>query len=98
MKERALQDLISVGPVTQRLLVSMGITTVAELALRDPESLFREVCRKRRKQQDPCLLDVFHAAVAQARNPRLPLGQCCWWYWSKVRKAGSGLRASGSRT
>lgn len=89
MKKRALQDLISVGPVTRRLLNSMGVNTVAELALRNPEMLFREVCRKRRKQEDPCLLDVFHAAVAQARNPHLPLEQCCWWYWSRVRKTAA---------
>ncbi len=86
MPERKLQDLVSVGPATRSLLASMGVNTVEELALRNPEALFQEVCRKRRKQQDPCLLDVFHAAVAQARNPRLPLEQCCWWYWSRVRK------------
>jgi hypothetical protein len=32
--------------------------------------------------------------VAQAKNPRLPLEQCQWWYWSRKRKAG---RHQGSR-
>jgi hypothetical protein len=31
-------------------------------------------------------LDVFVAAVAQARDPNLPIEQRQWWYWSKVRK------------
>ena len=38
------------------------------------------------QHQDICCLDVFRAAVAQARNPRLPAEQCQWWYWSKRRK------------
>jgi hypothetical protein len=33
-------------------------------------------------------LDVFRAAVAQARNPQLPAEQCQWWYWSRLRKRG----------
>jgi len=36
------------------------------------------------------VLDVFRAAVAQARDPRLPAEQCQWWYWSRKRKAGAG--------
>jgi hypothetical protein len=27
------------------------------------------------------------AAVAQAKDPHLPLEQCQWWFWSKKRKA-----------
>ncbi len=96
MPERKLQDLISVGPGTRRLFASLGINTVAELALREPESLFHEVCRRRRKRQDPCLLDVFHAAVAQARNPHLSIEQCCWWYWSAVRKAAAKPSKAGN--
>jgi hypothetical protein len=91
MPERKLQDLISVGPATRQALASLGVHTVEELALREPQTLYREISRKRRKQQDPCLLDVFQAAVAQARNPHLPLEQCCWWYWSRVRKTGFRL-------
>jgi hypothetical protein len=39
------------------------------------------------KSQDICCLDVFSAAVAQARNPQLPAEQRQWWYWSRKRKA-----------
>jgi hypothetical protein len=31
-------------------------------------------------------LDVFRAAVAQAKDPQLPADQCQWWYWSRNRK------------
>jgi len=86
-EERDLQDLISVGPAIRRDFELLGIRTVAELAKHEPRALYDKLCRKTGKRQDPCVLDVFCAAVAQARNPRVPLDQCKWWYWSGVRKA-----------
>jgi hypothetical protein len=88
-KERRLEDLISVGPATRRQFALSGIHTVAELARRDPETLYREFCRRTRKRQDICVLDVYRAAVAQARNPGLPIEECVWWYWSRLRKASA---------
>jgi hypothetical protein len=41
------------------------------------------------RHQDICVLDVFEAAVAQARNPLLPAEQCQWWYWSRRRKSSA---------
>jgi hypothetical protein len=96
--ERRLQDLWSVGPAIRRDLAMLGINAVAELARRKPESMYRELCRKTRERQDICVLDVFHAAVAQARDPNLPVEQCVWWYWSRVRKtAQPGNRRTGER-
>jgi predicted RecB family nuclease len=95
--ERSLQDLWSVGPAIRRDLAMLGINTVAELARRKPESMYRELCRKTRQRQDVCVLDVFHAAVAQARDPSLPTDQCVWWYWSRVRKAKSRAANTGVR-
>jgi predicted RecB family nuclease len=89
LRERKLQDLISVGPAIRRDFEMLGVHTVNELARRDPEVLYRELCRKTKTRQDVCVLDTFRAAVAQARDPRLPAEQCVWWYWSRVRKAGA---------
>jgi hypothetical protein len=86
-QERRLQDLISVGPAIVRDFELMGIRSVAELRRRNPEKLFEKLCRVTGKAQDICCLDVFRAAVAQARDPRLPAEQCQWWYWSRQRKA-----------
>ncbi|HEV2492342.1 MAG TPA: hypothetical protein VG204_04645 [Terriglobia bacterium] len=44
-----------------------------------------------------CCFDVFSAAVAQARNPRLPVAQCRWWYWSRKRKASEHEKRPGRR-
>ena len=86
-QERRLQDLISVGPAMARDFELMGIRSVSELGRRNPEKLYEKLCRVTGKAQDICCLDVFRAAVAQARNPRLPAEQCQWWYWSRQRKA-----------
>ena len=88
-ESRKLTDLISVGPAMQRDFELLGVRSVAQLARRDPQSLYQSLCRVAPQHQDICCLDVFQAAVAQARNPRLPAEKCVWWYWSRKRKAGS---------
>ncbi len=85
-KQRKLRDLISVGPAIAADFALLGINTVAELATHEPEALYQKLCRKTGTRQDPCVLDTFRAAVAQARDPLLPLEKCKWWYWSGVRK------------
>ena len=85
--ERRLDDLVSVGPAMARDFKLLGIRSVGQLARRNPEKLYERFCEITGKAQDVCCLDVFRAAVAQARNPHLPLEQCQWWYWSRLRKA-----------
>jgi hypothetical protein len=67
----------------------LGINTVAELARREPEALYRELSRKMRSRQDICVLDTFRAAAEQVRDPSLPPEKCVWWYWSRVREASA---------
>lgn len=86
-KEGRLQDLISVGPAIARDFELLGVKSVAQLAKRNPEKLFERLCHVTGQAQDICCLDVFRAAIAQARNPELPMEQCQWWYWSRRRKA-----------
>jgi len=95
-EERKLIDLVSIGPAMLEDFELLGITSVSQLRRRSPERLYRELCRLRRQRIDPCCLDVFVAAVAQAKDPDLPIEQRQWWYWSKLRKAGEG-RSSRSR-
>jgi len=90
--ERQLSDLVSIGPAMLRDFERLGIHTVAQLARRNPQSLYEGLCRATGQAQDLCVLDVFSAAVAQARNPRLPAAQCQWWYWSRRRKVAEASR------
>lgn len=89
MDARKLQDLVSVGPAIRRDFEMLGIRTVADLAHHDPQVLYNELCRRTHTRQDPCVLDTFHAAIAQARDPKLPFEQCRWWYYSRLRKSAA---------
>ena len=88
-ENRKLEDLVSIGPAMLRDLKLLGINDVRLLARQKPDSMYRKLCRLK-GPQDICCLDVFQAAVAQARNPELPVEQRQWWYWSKKRKISDG--------
>ena len=85
-KQPRLEDLISIGPAMMRDFKILGIHSVQQLARMNPQRLYDRLCRVTGEPHDICCLDVFTAAVEQARNPRLPAGQCQWWYWSRKRK------------
>ncbi len=85
--ERQLRDLISVGPAMLRDFELLGVRTVSQLARRNPEKLYERLCALTGQAQDICCLDVFRAAVEQAKDPNLPAEQCDWWHWSRKRKA-----------
>src|SRR3984893_3745075 len=84
---RKLSDLISVGPAMLRDFEILGVRTVPQLARRNPKRLYESLCRVAPQHQDICCLDVFRAAVAQARDPKLAVERCQWWYWSRSRKS-----------
>ncbi len=85
--QRRLEDLVSIGSAMLRDFDLLGIRSVAQLARQNPEKLYERLCAKTGQSVDICCLDVFSAAVAQARNPRLRSEQRNWWYWSRKRKA-----------
>ena len=83
---RKLRDLAGIGKSIEADLMSLGVTSVAILASKEGDDLYDQLCLKTRTRQDPCVLDTFRCAVAQARNPRLPAAQRNWWWWSRQRK------------
>ncbi len=90
--KRLLGDLVSIGPAMLRDFERLGVRSVAALARRNPQTLYEQLCRITGEAQDLCVFDTFCAAVAQARNPRLPAAQRQWWYWSRKRKSADGGR------
>ncbi len=90
MKEketRKLRDLYSVGPATERDLHLLGITRVEQLVGQDARKLYDRLGSLSGNRCDPCQMDVFSAAIAQAQEPDLPKEKSTWWYWSRVRKS-----------
>jgi hypothetical protein len=86
-EEQQWGDLVSVGPAMLRDFELLGIRTVAQLARRNPEKMYEKLCQVTHRAQDIGCLDLFRAAVAQAKNPNLPIEQRQWWHWSHKRKA-----------
>jgi len=91
---RSLDELVSVGPAMLRDLRLLGVRSVRDLASRNPARLYEQLCAVTGRSHDICCLDVFSAAVAQARNPKLPAAQRQWWYWSRLRKANDAARST----
>lgn len=83
---RQLKDLVSVGKATLQDFELLGIMSVSQLAQQDASLLYQKICTITGQRHDPCVEDVFAAAIAQAQDPNLPAERCKWWYWSQVRK------------
>lgn len=89
-ENRELKDLTSVGPAILADFELLGVKSVADLRRRSPQRMYDRLCKLKKQRVDPCCLDVFVAAVAQAQDPSLPIERRQWWYWSKVRKQQTG--------
>jgi len=85
---RQLGDLAGVGPATLDDFRLLEVESVSQLATENPAELYERLKAITRSRQDPCVLDVFHCAVAQAQDPDLPEEECRWWTWSRRRKQG----------
>jgi hypothetical protein len=86
----SIEDLVSVGPATRRDLATLGVHSVEQLARCDAMELYSRLCAATGARHDPCVEDVFNAAIAQARDPDLPARMKNWWFWSRQRKAHGG--------
>jgi hypothetical protein len=82
---RKLGDLAGIGPAMLRDFEKLGIRSVAQLAEQEGRALYDRLCRLTGVRQDPCVLDVYRCAIAQARDPRLPKEKKNWWWWSRRR-------------
>jgi hypothetical protein len=77
-----LEQIPNVGLAIAADLRLLGIERPQDLAGRDPYALFDELCRVTGQRHDPCLLDVFIAAVRfMAGEPARP-----WWAYTAERK------------
>jgi hypothetical protein len=92
MEDRAayveLTDLPNIGPAMAADLRLLGIEEPAQLVGRDPYELYDRLCLATAQRQDPCVLDVFIAAVRfMEGEPAQP-----WWAYTAERKAALAAR------
>jgi len=80
---RRLCEIPNVGPAIADDLIRLEIACVEDLADRDPDEMFAQLCELDGQRHDPCVRDVFAAAVSYANGePARP-----WWHFSRERKA-----------
>jgi hypothetical protein len=89
---RRLADLSGIGKAMLRDFERLGVTSVAQLATLDAQTLYEQFWALEGVRPDPCVLDTYACAIAQARDPNLPADQRQWWWWSRQRKADSHAR------
>jgi hypothetical protein len=76
-----LLTIPGVGPAVCRDLEALGIGRIADLGGRDPETMYRELCRLRGGQVDRCMLYVLRCAVYYAQTPDPAPEKLKWWNW-----------------
>ncbi len=58
-----LQQAPNIGPATEADLLRLGIDTPDRLIGQDAVDLYRRLCELDRQGHDPCVIDVFLAAI-----------------------------------
>lgn len=82
----ALEQLPNIGPSLAADLRSIGIASPRELVSRDALGLYRALCERSGKRQDPCVLDTFLAITDFMRGaPAAP-----WWAYTAERRQRFG--------
>jgi len=86
------QDLPNVGPSIADDFRKLGFQSPADLIGQDPYTLYDKLCILTNVRQDPCVADVFVAAVAFMEGaPPHP-----WWHYTAARKQVFASRSAAS--
>jgi hypothetical protein len=79
----SLARLRNVGKAALADFEILGISTISQLAAQDADALYVRLCETTRQRHDPCVHDVFTAAIHQAKT-----GEAVnWWTYTPARKA-----------
>ncbi len=72
----------NIGSAARADLAVLGIASIEQLAECDPYELYSRLQLETARKHDPCVWDVFAAAIHQARTgePR------AWWTFTRERK------------
>lgn len=77
-----LEDIPNVGPSIAGNLRLIGVSVPQDLLGQDPYKMYDDLCRTTGVRYDPCVIDVFIAAVRfMAGEPAKP-----WWKYTAERK------------
>ncbi|MBS1706787.1 MAG: Mitomycin resistance protein mcrB [Armatimonadetes bacterium] len=80
--ERPVIVLRNVGKATADDFHQLGIHTVSQVAKQDADDLYLRMCHITQTRQDPCVHDVFEAAIHEAKTGEARN----WWAFTPARK------------
>lgn len=78
---RMLRHIPSVGASIAEDLWNLGVRSIEELAGRDPQELYNQLCAQAGVRVDRCMLYVFRCAVYSASTPNPDPDLLQWWRW-----------------
>ena len=77
-----LLSLMNVGKATYEDFKLLDIRSITSLSNAEPDELYLRLMKLTGHAHDPCVWDVFAAAIHEARTGE----RQAWWEWTKVRK------------
>jgi hypothetical protein len=81
-----LEQIPGVGKAIAADLRQLGIASVSQLKGKNPEGLYRKLCRFRASPVDRCMLYVFRCAVYYASTSDPDPELLKWWNWKDKDK------------
>lgn len=79
---KKFQDIPNIGPAMERDFGLLGLLDPKDLRGKDPLRLYNKLCLITGVHHDPCVLDVYMAAIdfmnGKTARP--------WWHYTKIRK------------
>lgn len=78
---KELQQIPGVGKAVAQDLLNLGIRRISDLAGRDPEELYEQLCRYQGCRVDRCMLYTFRCAVYYASQSVHDPALLKWWNW-----------------
>jgi len=76
-----LRQIPYVGEATEKSLISLGYTTIADLKGQDPEEMYQREIIIKGCAIDRCQLYTYRLVVYYAENEKHDLEKLKWWYW-----------------
>lgn len=83
-KNQILYELATIPGVGKSIageLHGLGIASVKDLKGKDPEALYKKLCKQHSKHIDRCVLYVFRCAVYFASEKKHDPKLLKWWNW-----------------
>lgn len=78
---KEFQTLPGVGKAVAEDLWNLGLRGKTELASRDPEVLYEELCEFQGTKVDRCMLYVFRCAIYVSGSENPDPEKMKWWNW-----------------